>query len=80
MLKMSFYHGTLNKQELKDFINKTSKPIRYTYGFKYKSPTTMNEPVSKEKALEIVDSQALLDAKELDGCLDLNAYSENDMW
>jgi len=79
-LDMSFYRGTLDKQELKVFIEKTDKPIRYTYGFKYRNPTTRDVPVSKERALKIVDDQSLLDAKELDGCLDLNAYSSNDMW
>ena len=79
-IEMSFYKGTLNKDRLKEFIEKTDKPIRYTYGLKFKGPTTMNVPVSKEKALQIVDSQSLLDAKELDDCLDLNAYSGNDMW
>lgn len=79
-IKMSFYNGTLDRESLKEFIEKTDKPIRYTYGLKFKGPTTMNVPVSKEQALEIVDSQSLLDAKELDDCLDLNAYSGNDMW
>lgn len=79
-INMSFYNGTLNKDRLKAFIEKTDKPIRYTYGFKYKSPTTLNVPVSKEKAMQIVDSQSMLDAKELDDVLDLNAYSGNDMW
>lgn len=79
-IKMSFYDGTLDKKGLKEFIEKTDKPIRYTYGFKFKSPTTMNVPVSKEKALKIVNDQPMLDAEELDDCLDLNAYSGNDMW
>lgn len=79
-IDMSFYYGTLNKEILKAFIEKTDKPIRYTYGLKYRNPTTLNVPVSKERALQIVDSQPLLDAKELDDCLDLNAYSDNDMW
>lgn len=79
-LDMSFYRGTLDKQVLKVFIEKTDKPIRYTYGFKYRNPTTRDVPVSKERALKIVDAQSLLDAKELDDVLDLQAYSSNDMW
>lgn len=79
-LNMSFYNGTLNKTILKEFIENTEKPIRYTFGLKYRSPTTRDVPVSKEKALEIVSRESLLDAKELDNCLDLNAYSGNDMW
>lgn len=79
-LNMSFYNGTLNKKILKEFIENTGKPIRYTFGFKYRNPTIRDAPVSKEKALEIVSRESLLDAKELDNCLDLNAYSGNDMW
>lgn len=80
MLKMSFYHGTLDKEELKKFIEKTKKPIRYTYGLKYRNPTTKDVPVSKERALQIVSTENLLDATEYESCLDLNAYSGNDMW
>lgn len=80
MLKMSFYHGTLNRPELRDFIKTTDKQIRYTYGLGYRNPTTYLEPVSKERALQIVDTQGLLDATEFDDYLHLNAYSENDMW
>ena len=79
-IKMSFHDGTIDKKSLKEFIEKTDKPIRYTYGLKFRGPTVMNVPVSKERALQIVDSQSLRDAKELDDCLDLNAYSGNDMW
>ena len=79
-IDMSFYNGTLDKDRLKAFIEKTDKPIRYTYGLKYRNPTTLNVPVSKERALQIVDSQSMLDAKELDDVLDLQAYSSNDMW
>lgn len=79
-LNMSFYNGTLNKKILKEFIESTEKPIRYTFGFKYRNPTTKNVPISKEKALEIVSKESMLDATELDDCLDLNAYSGNDMW
>lgn len=80
MLKMSFYHGTLNKEELKKFIEGTEKPIRYTYGFKYRNPTTKDVPISKERALQIVLEESLLDATEYEDYLDLNAYSEGDMW
>jgi len=80
MLKMSFYDGSLDKEELKKFIRKTEKPIKYTYGLKFRNPTTRDVPVSKEKALKIVDRESLLDATEYRDYLDLNAYSENDMW
>ena len=80
MLKMSFYNGTMKKKELEKFITETKKPIRYTYGFKYRKPTTMNKPITKEQALNILEKESYLDAEELEDCLDLNAYSSNDMW
>ena len=80
MLKMSFYHGTLNRKELKEFIENTDKPIKYTYGLGYRNPTTNKKPLSKDEALKIVDTQSLLDADELTDYLHLNAYSDNDMW
>jgi hypothetical protein len=80
MLDMSFYHGTLDKEKLKKFIHETNKPIKYTYGFKYRNPTTCEVLLSKEKALKIADTASLLDAKEKEDYLDLNEYSSNDMW
>jgi hypothetical protein len=80
MLKMSFYDGSLNREKLKKFIQETEKPIRYTYGLKFRNPTTRDVPVSKEEALKIVDRESLLDATEYRDYLDLNAYSGNDMW
>lgn len=80
MLRMSFYSGTLNKEELKKFIEETDKLIRYTFGLSYRNPTTRNELKSKEEALAIVDSENLLDAEEYEEYLHLNAYSASDMW
>ena len=80
MLKMSFYNGTLKRSELLTFIKNTDKPIRYTYGFGYKHPTTNRKLIMKEQAVEIVNNQDLLDADEYEDYLHLNAYSENDMW
>lgn len=56
MIKMSFYDGTLKRDELKNFINKTKKDILYTYGFSYKNPITCREKITKEKALEIISN------------------------
>lgn len=80
MLTMSFFRGTLNRKVLTDFINTTDKPIRYTYGLGYRGPTTNKALIGKEKALQIVENEGLLDATEKDDCLYLNAYSANDMW
>ena len=80
MLKMSFYDGTLNRTELKDFIKNTDKPIKFTYGLGFRNPTTNRVPITKEKALHYVDTESLLDAHEYEDYLHLNAYSGNDMW
>ena len=80
MLKMSFFDGTLNRKILTDFISMTDKPIKYTYGLGYRSPTTNNALIGREKALQIVESEGLLDAAEKEDCLYLNAYSVSDMW
>ena len=80
MLKMSFYNGTLDKNELKSFVLATSKPIVYTYGLGMRNPTTYRKPVSVDEAIQIVDAQSLLDATEENDCVHLNAFSDNDMW
>ena len=80
MLKMSFYNGTLNRNELTDFIRTTEKPILYTYGFAYRHPTTYKKPITKDEATEIVKKEFYLDADEHDDYLHLNAFSSNDMF
>ncbi len=80
MIKMSFYDGTLKRDELKNFINQTEKEILYTYGFSCKNPITCREKITKEKALEIVSNEDLLDADEGENFIHLNAYSSNDMY
>ena len=77
---MSFYNGTLNREELINFIKTTNKPIKYTYGLGYRNPTTNHVPITVERAIEIVKTQSLLDATEYEDYLHLNAYSDNDMW
>ena len=80
MLKMSFYNGTLNCEELKKFVRTTEKPIVYTYGYGWKNPTTHKKPVTVSEALEIIDREGFLDATETNEYLHLNAFSANDMW
>lgn len=78
-MKMSFYNGTLDRQKLIELINK-AEDIRYTYGYAWKRPTTLRKPITKAMALQIVNSQSLLDADDESGYLHLNAFSESDMW
>ena len=80
MLKMSFYHGTLNKQKAIEVIKESEKPCVYTLGFSWKNPTTYREPVTEEKAIDIIKNADLLDITEEEKVFHLNAFSGNDMW
>lgn len=80
MIKMSFYNGTLNREEAIEVIKNSYKPCVYTYGLKYRNPTTRDVPISKERAIEIIKKESLLDITEYEDKFDLNAYSSNDMW
>ena len=79
-IDMSFYHGTLNKAVLKEALKDRGKPIKYTYGLGYRNPTTNHKPITLEEALKIVDTQGLLNAREYENYIHLNAFSEMDMW
>lgn len=80
MLKMSFQNGTLDKEKLKEFIENYEKPIKYTYGLQYRNPRINNEVIAKEHALDIAESETMLDVKEYKNYLHLNAYSANDLF
>lgn len=80
MLKMSFMEGTLDKDKAKEFIKNTDKDLVYTYGYEFKNPTTHRVSISKERAIDIIDCESLLDITEETNCIHLNAFSGNDMW
>lgn len=80
MLKMSFYNGTLDRKKAKEFIAATSKPIKYTYGLGYRNPTTNHKPITKEHAIEIINTEKFLDINEHKDYVHLNEFSANDMW
>lgn len=80
MLKMSFYDGTLNKEKLKEYINSAKKEIRYTHGLGYRGPRIHKKLITKEEALEIIESNSMLDANENTEYIHLNTYSANDMF
>lgn len=80
MLNMSFFDGTLNREVLIKFIENYKKPIKFTYGLGYRNPTTHNKLIAKEEALEIAEKESFLDAREDEECLQLNAYSANDLF
>lgn len=79
MYKASFYDGTLKESEAIEFINSTNKPLKYTRGLKFRNPTTLRVPISKERALEIIATE-WTDITEYDDYVDINTFSANDMW
>lgn len=60
-------------------LNNTTKPILYTHGFEYKSPTIHNVPITKESAIQKLNKD-WCDVREYVDCIKVNTYSENDMW
>ena len=80
MLKMSFFDGSLDREKAIEAIMTTYKPCTYTYGLRYRNPTTKDVYITKEEAIEIINRESLLDITEYENRIDLNAYSANDMW
>lgn len=78
MLNMSFYNGTLDRNIAKRVIDKTRKTLMYRYGYGWKGAD--KNPITKERALKIIDTESYLDITETETEILLNAYSSNDMW
>ncbi len=79
MLKMSFYDGTLNREQAYEVVKETNKKLYHRYGFAYRGAEA--KPISKEKALEIIkDRGNWLDIDEYEDYIELNTFSANDMW
>lgn len=72
--------GNCSKQDIIDFIKTSNKPCKYTYGFKYRGPSTYEVPISASKAIEYINKSYLIDVEERDSFIDVNEYSNNDMW
>ena len=77
---MSFYHGTLEKEKAIAIINKSKRKIVYTYGLKFRGPSTLEVPTSKEKAIEIIKRGSLIDVDFKEDVIDIQEVSGNDMW
>lgn len=79
----SFYskdYGKTPKEIILYVLQTTKKPIRYTYGLKYRNPTTRDVPKTNAEAVKICKSESMIDVKEFADYIDMNAYSGNDMW
>ena len=80
----SFYtseppHST--PREVADYFMKhTTKQIKYTYGLKFRGPTTCEKPISHEEAMRIWSRNGMFDVREHEGWVDFQEVSGNDMW
>lgn len=83
MVDYSFYSHkaphTSTKEEAIELLKTTNKVIKYTFGYKYRHPTTYEVPVSSEEALGYFERN-WTDVKEYEDWIDVNSYSDNDMW
>lgn len=83
MLSYSFF--TTNekfpnsKEEARELLKTTNKEIKYTFGFKYRSPTVYEILISNEEAVRKFDNNSLSDVEEKENWIDFNQYSSNDM-
>ena len=68
------------KEEMLEFMKTTDKPFKYTYGFKYRRPTTYLVQISREEAINHLMNDCLCDVEETEKYIDINSYSSNDMW
>ena len=82
MFKHRFFNKETRKtdKEIREFIKNTNKPLVYTYGYAWKSPTTYRVPIDKEEALKRIEKNGLTDITEEDEVIHINQFSENDMW
>lgn len=78
----SFYYNDKRKSnaDIIEFLKSTKKPIKYTYGLAMRHPTTYKVPISIDEAIQKVKTEPLLDVKEYSDYINMNAYSDNDMW
>lgn len=83
MVKYSFYtnkNGYVStKDEAIELLKNTNKQIKYTYGFKYRGPTTYEVPITNEEAVKFFNNH-WSDVVEYEDWVDLNSFSDNDMW
>ena len=78
----SFFDGEISKNmsEILETIKNTDKRIIYTHGLSYRNPTIHNVPITKERAKELFEKYSLIDFDEYENCIDINTYSDNDLF
>ena len=81
VIDYSFYgESKSTKEEARNLLKTTEKPILYTFGFKFRNPTTKDVKISNESAVKKFDEDGYSVVKEYDEHIDFNQYGEMDMW
>ena len=65
-------------------VKQHNDTVYLTIGFRWKNPTTMDKPLTPAQAVEwltkYAGKYALVELKESNGWLHLNAFTSGDMW
>lgn len=82
--KYSFFskqYCTVDAEYIQVLLSKTKRPILYTYGLKYRNPTTKDKKITNEQAVNYFKSGGMIDVDATDpNVIYMNEYSANDMW
>lgn len=69
-----------SKEDVLKVFEETDKPIKYTYGLSFRSPTIHRVPYTKEQAIEkFTDKSSMCDVDEYEDYIHLNEFSGNDL-
>ena len=71
--------GNCTRDEIVEFLRTTEKPILYTFGLKYRDPTTRDVEISNKRAVELFNTH-FSDVEEKEEYVDLNCFSSNDLY
>lgn len=81
MINYSFFSKSdSTKEEALKLLQDTNKKILYTFGLKYRQPTTYEVQINNSKALELFLKNSLSDVVEYEDYIDFNQYSSNDLY
>lgn len=81
MINYSFFSKSKNtKEEALKLLQDTNKKILYTYGLKFRQPTTYEKPIKNSEALKLFLDNPLNDVVEYENYIDFNQYSSNDLY
>ena len=69
-----------NKDRALALVHLSEKPIKYTQGLGYRGPSIHNHPITKDKAIEIIEKESLIDIRESEEDIHINTYDVNDLF